>query len=119
MEDKKSKSKKESKIKEISKIKNKSKSNKSKSKKSISKKENNSISKSENILGRIYREHGELDEIYNMRIEFIKNVIQNKKVPKKVSFLPFLHSISFIHAYKQKYYYIYPKEIEDEYQKLL
>jgi hypothetical protein len=114
MEDKKSKSKKESKIKEISKIKNKS-----KSKKSISKKENNNISKSNTILGRIYREHGELDEIYNMRIEFIKNVIQNKKVPKKVCFLPFLHSISFIHAYKQKYDYTYPKDIEDEYQKLL
>lgn len=126
-EKEKSKTKLKSKSKTLSKEKSLSKSltkNKSISKsksvsKSISKSISKSVSKPNNIIIKIHREEGELDHVYQMRIAFIKTLLENKKVAKRTSMIPYLHTFSFVHAYKTLYKYGYPKEIEEEYKKLL
>jgi hypothetical protein len=122
----KSKSLTKSKSKSLTKSKSKSLS-KGKSKslsKSVSKSVNKSVSKSSyssinTFVSKIKREHGELDASYKMRLEFIQNCLNKKKVEKKALYIPYLSSMSFIHYYKSICGNKYPVEIEKEYTKLL
>ncbi len=122
----KSKSLTKSKSKSLTKSKSKS-LTKSKSKsltKSKSKSKNKSISKSSyssinSFVSKIKREDGELDSSYKMRLEFIQNYINKKKIEKKALYIPYLNTMSFIHYYKSMCGNKYPVEIEEEYIKLL
>ena len=97
--------------------------NKSKSK-SVSKSKSKSVSKSSyssinSFVLKIKREHGELDTSYKMRLEFIQNCLNKKKIEKKVIYIPYLSSMSFVHYYKNIYGNKYQKHIEEEYFNLL
>ena len=113
-------------LKEKSKSLTKSKSKsltKSKSKsltKSKSKSKNKSVYSSINsFVSKIKREHGELDVSYKMRLEFIQNCLDKKRVEKKALYIPYLSAMSFVHYYKNMCGNKYPVEIEEEYVKLL
>ncbi len=104
-----------SKSKSLTKSKTKSIKNKSKSK-SYSK---SSYSKIDTFILKIKREHNELDNIYKMRLEFIQSLLNKNKIEKKVSNIPYLNSMSFIHIYKNIYGNKYIDSIEKEYNELV
>lgn len=110
-------------------IKTSSKSNsKSKSRKENSKSKSSSSSSTKSsskpltengFMMRLLREHGELDESYRQRIEFVKKIVAEKKVQLTAKMVPFVSTMSFVHVYKKSGMYGYPKEVEIAYQKLL
>ena len=122
MESSKSKSLKMSSKSKSMKSNSKSKSGKENSKSKSSSTSSKSSSKplTENgFMVRLLREHGELDESYRQRIEFVKKIVAEKKVQLTAKMVPFVSTMSFVHVYKKSGMYGYPKEVEIAYQKLL
>ena len=98
----------------------KSKSVKASSKRKSSSSKSGSKPLTENgFMMRLLREHGELDESYRQRIEFVKKIVAEKKVQLTAKMIPFVSTMSFVHVYKKSGMYGYPKEVEITYQKLL
>lgn len=63
----------------------------------------------------ISREHGELDQVYHMRRDFIESVLKkNHDLP-----MPYVNTLSYVHVYKKLYHYVYPAEIEKKLSDLL
>ncbi len=106
----KSKSKSKSNLKSVSKSKTKSNA-KTKSKSNLK-----SVSKSKvKVPIVISREHGELDQVYHMRRDFIESVLKkNHDLP-----MPYVNTLSYVHVYKKLYHYVYPAEIEKKLSDLL